>query len=285
MGYLHIDNLYKNQDILMFKECFALEKIHGTSSHVSFKEGELRFFNGGENREKFLSIFNHEELKKRFVEFNLNNTTIYGEAYGGKQQGMRDTYGKETRFVAFDVKIGDIWLSVSDAEKVVKNLGLEFVYYVRISTDLKVIDAERDAPSVQAKRNGILEDKKREGVVLRPIIELRKNNGSRIICKHKRDDFRETKSRRKITDPEKLKVLKKADVIADEWVTPMRLSHVLQKFPEDVNIEKTGVIIDAMIEDIEREAKGEIVESNAARRAISKKTAQLFKRNLKNRIG
>ena len=29
MGYQHIDNLYKNQSILMFRECYALEKIHG----------------------------------------------------------------------------------------------------------------------------------------------------------------------------------------------------------------------------------------------------------------
>lgn len=29
MGYMHINNLYKNQEILMFKECFALEKVHG----------------------------------------------------------------------------------------------------------------------------------------------------------------------------------------------------------------------------------------------------------------
>lgn len=31
MGYLHIDNLYKPvaQDILLFKKCYALEKIHG----------------------------------------------------------------------------------------------------------------------------------------------------------------------------------------------------------------------------------------------------------------
>ena len=51
MGYLHIDNLYKNQDILMFKECYAMEKIHGTSAHVSFKavpdqQATVGFFSG-----------------------------------------------------------------------------------------------------------------------------------------------------------------------------------------------------------------------------------------------
>lgn len=28
MGYLHIDNLYKAQEILLFRTCYALEKIH-----------------------------------------------------------------------------------------------------------------------------------------------------------------------------------------------------------------------------------------------------------------
>ena len=37
MAYHHIDNLYRNQDVLLFKEVYALEKIHGTSAHVSFK--------------------------------------------------------------------------------------------------------------------------------------------------------------------------------------------------------------------------------------------------------
>ena len=34
MGYLHIENLYKNQTVLMFKELYALEKLHGTSAHI-----------------------------------------------------------------------------------------------------------------------------------------------------------------------------------------------------------------------------------------------------------
>lgn len=32
MGYLHISNLYRDQRVLMFKEVFVLEKVHGTIS-------------------------------------------------------------------------------------------------------------------------------------------------------------------------------------------------------------------------------------------------------------
>jgi hypothetical protein len=293
MGYLHIPNLYKEQDILLFKECYALEKIHGTSAHISFKKEltpdqeanytyQIGFFAGGENYEKFIKLFNQEELLSKFKEWDLPSLIIYGEAYGGKQQGMSDTYGKELKFVAFDVKINDNWLRVPQAEKIVLQLGLEFVDYVQIPTELNLINKYRDTDSVQAVRNGIGYGKKREGVVLRPLIEITQNNGERIIAKHKRDDFSETKTPREL-NPDKLKILAEANSIAEEWVTPMRLSHILDKI-KNLSIEKTGDVIEIMIEDVEREAKGEILESKDARKAISKKTALLFKEWLKGKI-
>lgn len=278
--------MYKEQDILLFKECFALEKTHGTSSHVSWDGKELKFFSGGASHERFVSLFNQDILKQKFVDMGLpieKTITIFGEAYGGKEQGMSATYGKELKFVAFDVQIGECWLDVPKAEEICKNLGLEFVHYVKISTDLKELDAQRDADSVQAIRNGVGPGKMREGIVIRPLIELTKNNGARIICKHKRDEFRETKSPRPIIDPEKLKVLAEAEQIADEYVTLTRLQHVLQKIP-DHSIEKMGIIIRAMVEDVTREAKGEIVESDAAKKAIGKKTALMYKNFLNRKL-
>lgn len=283
MGYMHIDNLYKNQDILVFKECYALEKIHGTSAHIHWNGTDIKFFSGGESHERFKGLFDEQFLLSKFAEIP-KPVTIYGEAYGGKQQGMSGTYGKELKFVAFDVRISENWIAVPFAAELVKSFGLEFVHYELITTDLKEIDRQRDMPSVQAKRNGIVEDKLREGVVLRPPIEFKKNNDDRIICKHKRDEFKETSTKHEVTDPEKLKVLKEAEAIANEWVTEMRLTHVLDKLPKDINIEGTATVIKAMREDVLREAKGEIVESKEALSAIGKNTAMLFKARLKKAI-
>ncbi|GAG47185.1 unnamed protein product, partial [marine sediment metagenome] len=130
MGYLHINNLYKNQDIMMFKECYALEKIHGTSAHVQWKvESGIRFFSGGEKHEKFVDLFEADPLTEKMQGLGAEKVTVYGEAYGGKQQGMSYLYGKELKFAVFDVKIGDVWLAVPQAEEVAKSLGLEFVSY------------------------------------------------------------------------------------------------------------------------------------------------------------
>jgi len=281
MSYLHIENLYKNQEIMLFRRCFALEKIHGTSAHLQWKDGKIIFFSGGESYNKFVALFNVEELTEKFTALGLHAFTIYGEAYGGSQQGQSHRYGKELKFICFDVKIGDFWISVPQAESFCTNLGLEFVDYVEIPTEIEEIDAQRDKPSTQAMRNGCGEHK-REGVVLRPLIELQKNDGKRIIVKHKSDDFKETKEPRSM-DPEKLKILSDAEAVADEWVTFNRLSHVLDKIDTPA-MEKMKEIIGAMIEDVKREGEGEIVWSKDVGKAVGKKTAQMTKDYFQNKL-
>ena len=289
MGYLHIENLYKSQTILMFRECFALEKIHGTSANVAWcshpsNPTTLTFHSGGEKHNRFVKLFDHDALSGAFRALGHEAVTVFGEAYGGSQQGMRLRYGDALRFVAFDVMVGDSWLSVPQAADVVAKIGLEFVHYARVSTDVAALDAERDAPSEQARRNGIEGVQHREGVVLRPLIELRDNRGERIISKHKRDDERETATSRKVADPSKLAVLTRANEIADEWVTTTRLTHVLDRLG-DVGIERTRDVIAAMIDDVVREGAGEFVDSKEARAAIGRKAAEVFRTQLRSRLG
>jgi hypothetical protein len=284
MGYEKIPNLYQVTEILdLFKELFALEKIHGTSAKFIWKDGKLTFNAGGEKHRRFVSLFDEKGLTQRLRdEFGDYCTVIvYGEAYGGKQQGMSATYGGSLRFVAFEVKIDGNWLNVPNAEDVVGKLGCEFVHYVKGPATLEFLNEQRDAPSVQAQRNGIAEPRKREGVVLRPLIELTKNNGKRVLVKHKRDEFRETKTPR-VVDPAKLKVLEDAKAVADEWVVAMRLEHVIGKMMhgrdgEELTIRDTSNVIKAMIEDIRIEAGDEIKWSKSVSTAIGGKTAPMFK--------
>ena len=271
--------------IMMFKECYAMEKIHGTSTHISYKHDEkkVHFSSGGESHEKFVALFDQEALLKAFQENFSCDVVVFGEGYGGKQQKMGHTYGPTLKFIVFDIKVDDYWLSVPNAEDVAKKLGLEFVHYVRIPTTIEAIDAERDAESVQGIRNGMGGGHKREGVVLRPLIEMKTNDGKRIMSKHKGEGFGETKTERQV-DPEKLQVLTEANDIAEEWVTPMRLEHVLDKLPQDIGMEKIPDIIKAMVEDVYREGEGELVQSKAVEKAIGKKTVFLFKKRLEDAL-
>ena len=288
MGYMKIQNLYKSQDILAFKRCFALEKIHGSSSSIILRKIEgkepVHFFSGGASHANFIKLFDAESLYAKFLTKGVPEAVVYGEAYGGSMQGMSSTYGKELKFIAFDVTVGDCWLSVPDMAEFATSLGLEVVDFVEGPSELAFFDEQRDRPSVQAKRNGIMEDRPREGVVIRPPFEVTKNNGERVMCKHKQDAFSERATPQKVIDPAKLQVLTEATAIADEWVTMHRLEHVLQKLPSDINMEGTGQVIKAMIEDVTREAAGEIVDTPDARKAIGKKAAELFKGRLRARL-
>lgn len=280
MSYLHIPNLYRSQLILMMRECYALEKCHGTSAHISYlssPNGDLTFSSGGESATNFRNLFNEESLIKGFQALGQPEVIVYGEAYGGKQQGMKATYGPELKFIVFDIKFGDIWLSVPEMDQVATSLGLEVVPYHKVTTDLAAIDAERDRPSEIAVRRGITEPKQREGVVLRPLVELMTPDGERVITKHKIEKFSERATPQKVISPDKLLVLKEAEAVAMEWTTPMRLEHVLQKHPGVQQMEHVPELIAAMVEDVYREAKGEIVESKEAAAAIGKRTVKLFK--------
>lgn len=276
MAYLHIPNLYKATEILEFRSAWAMEKIHGTSAHVHWSGEALRFFAGGVSHEAFTALFDAQVLSAAFKATVEADCTIYGEAYGGKCQGMSKTYGPTLRFVAFDVKIGESWLSVPQAHQIVTACGLDFVHYVKVSTDLAALDAERDAPSMQAVKNGVEDPRIREGVVLRPMFEVILNNGERVIAKHKRIEFSERQSIPEI-DPTKRQIMESAEAVAQEWVTPNRLLHVLDKLEGEKDIALTGKVIKAMIEDVLREAEGEIVAEKSVQRAIGSRAAKLYK--------
>lgn len=287
MGYMHISNLYKDQRLLLFKECYALEKVHGTSAHVAWREGQLHFFSGGERLDPFVALFDREKLKAGFEALGAAEVTVYGEAYGGKCQGMKATYGDKLAFIAFDVKIGDHFLDVPRMSQLAADLGFEVVPWEKTTTDLDVLNALRDRPSEVAVRRGCAGDKPREGVVLRPLIELRTNNDERLICKHKGEAFEERARPPKVDDPEKLQIMSNSAAIAEEWVTDMRLSHVLDKLQPDgqvLDITGTPKVIDAMLEDVLREAAGEIVESKETKAAIARRAAVLFKARLKGAL-
>lgn len=277
MGYLHINNLYKARDVLLFKEVYALEKVHGTSAHVKLADGALTFFPGGESKANFEALFDRVTLLAGISALGSPKVTVYGEAYGGKCQRMSHTYGDTLRFIVFDIQIGDTWLDVPTMDRVATNLGLEVVPWVRVVSDVEALDFQRDAPSIVAERRGC-GVKPREGVVIRPPLEVSTVDG-RVIAKHKGAAFEERATPPK-ADAGKLEVLAQATAIADEWVTPMRLTHVLDKLPAAVGIDNTKLVIDAMVEDVLREAAGEIVDSKEARAAIGKRAAQLFRAHL-----
>lgn len=290
MSYASIGNLYKDRAILLESECFAMEKVDGTSASLAFNRDQniIHYHGGCVQGPVFKALFNSEDLEAKFRQLSGEKITVYGEAYGGKVQKGAWRYGSNIKFVAFEVKVDDVWLVVPEAERIVLSLGLEFVHYVRISTKLSEIDFWRDATSQQAIRNGVTTADgpfiRREGVVLRTIDEKLDARGNRIIAKHKRDEERETKIPR-VVDTAKIEKLLKAREIAEEWVVENRLLHVLSHLPgEIVDMTRTRDVISEMLNDVHREGEGEFEPSPEVNAEIGKRTGQLLKAWLQSKL-
>jgi hypothetical protein len=266
----------------MFKECYVSEKIHGTSAHIRWdveNQKIVSFFSGGSCHQTFVNLFDVDELTHMAHSLNIPKWIIYGEAYGGKLQGMKETYGLGLKFVAFEALVDGMWLNTYQAKKFAEKFGLDFVWYTQSTTDIDELNKYRDQPSKQAIKNGMGDDKKSEGIVIRPLIELTRNDGGRIMAKHKAEGFCETKTPRVVSD-EELRVLVQVKEIAEEWVTENRFDNILGHIEKHLEIQDIPKMIDLMIEDVLREGEGELVKSRALVKAISRKTALMVKKRV-----
>ena len=286
--------------------------VHNTSAHIQYHPEKLvSDGNGGEILESPMLTFSPGGCK--YDHFMLNfpqarqdeillkissdwkrfaDITIYGEAYGGKLQKMGDTYGPDLKFIAFEVLIGESWLTVDRAAFFCSELGIEFVHYERGPATIEWLDSQRDADSVQAIRNGMGPGKKREGIVVHPLMELVYPQGEgRIIAKHKRDDFAEFAHQPKVQDEGKAKRIFAAEQIVDQWVVPMRLDHVVDALAvskgvasDDLDIKNTKEVIAGMVADLQKEGSDEIIFTPELLKVIGNKTVALWKQYLNNKI-
>jgi hypothetical protein len=308
MGYEHIEHLYKHPEFFKcFSEAYALEKIHGTSTWIDFikqkndEEKEsiddfyLSFHSGGEKAESFIAIFDCEFLKQKLFQLVSENgwksIRIHGEGYGGKQQGMTDTYGPILKFIAFDVKInGNNFLNIAESEKIAIELNLEFVHYEIGPCVPEWFDQQTKMHSIQAIKNGMGVGKLREGIIIRPCFGRGKPEGplsesfnsanKRTIYKHKNPEFWEIASERPLG--EKLVIMDNVYQIANEWITKQRMEHVLNHIiseREEKNIEfkDITIFVKRMIEDVQRESEGEVVWSAEVEKEIKSRSGLIFR--------
>ena len=281
MGFIHIPNLYKDKTILeLFKQCYWSEKIEGSTASISwdYMNKTTKLDSGPTTGTVFLRTL-PEDIGERIAKmFPASNVELIGEIYGTKNYLPKKSakYGVELGWVMFKAIVNDCWTSMDDSYDIATKLGLEFVPFGIVEAEIGILDKLRDEPSLFAQIKG-LEGVQREGIVIEPIIPLRMNTGDIVIAKHKGKEESETATVREVSN-DKLKVLADAQAIADEWVTPNRLEHVMSKVPNSHINGSRHLVIQAMADDVYREGTGEIVESREATSAIMKKTAELLRK-------
>lgn len=291
MGYRKIENLYRKPEWLqLFKMVWVTQKIHGSSAHILFSSSitsngleRVSFFAGGASHALFTTLFNKEELLSIYKEhYAGKNLTLYGEVYGGNMHSMKHTYGDKLSFIAFDCELDGKFLDVPHCKYIADLFKQDFVWHKLVENTIENLNFYRDMPSQIATQKG-LGEKKEEGIVVRPMFECFDKQGGRWMAKHKRDDFSEMRTPREV-DPNKAQDIWRGQLVADEFVTPMRLIHVLDKHPEFVSLQDIPKVIQAVIDDLNAECEGEIAWSNLVVKAVSGKTVSFFKSYLNERL-
>ena len=116
--------------------------------------------------------------------FGNSDFCMYGEGYGGKIQKGSATYGKQPRFVLFDIFINDFWLNRVDVENIAKKLEIDIVPIIFKGSLGEMVDRCRGG------LKSTWGNFQAEGLIGKPELEMKTREGKRIITKLKCKAFK-----------------------------------------------------------------------------------------------
>ena len=181
----------KNRVYGIIKSWVWTEKIDGTNIRAIWKDGQVTFGGKTDNEQihsdlvKWLyANVTPEKLAAAFPT-DVKDVVIYGEGYGPGIQKGGGLYADEKRFIVFDVKVGDWWLSDENMRDVATKLGLDAV---PLLGEMTLEDAtEKVRHGFRSALNG--GKAQAEGMVGRSVEALFDKKGHRLIVKLKTKDF------------------------------------------------------------------------------------------------
>ena len=166
------------------------EKIDGTNIRVHW-DGHRVEFGGRTERaqipatlvtylnDTFGGDANEELFEQKFGE---NEVILFGEGYGsGIQKG--GLYRNDVSFILFDVMVGNTYIERENIEDIAKTFDIDVVPIIGTGTIQEAVNI------VTGKPMSTIGKAPMEGIVARPIVEMKDRMGRRIITKIKVCDF------------------------------------------------------------------------------------------------
>lgn len=207
-----IDKCFNSENIVWVGE----EKVHGSNLGIHYNNGSVRFASRNlwiEDTQKFHNLnLIQDDLKRKITELskilNKDYIIIYGEICGNGYPGYKHEdynfkpvqkgvyYSYKPEFYAFDIYIDGKYLNYDERNRCLDSIEL-FRGQEIIKGSLKEClkyDVETFQTTLPERlRNGCnsIPDNYSEGLVIRPIKELRFEKGDRTIIKYKRKGFSE----------------------------------------------------------------------------------------------
>lgn len=191
-----IEGQFRNETVRYLKDAIweFTEKVDGTNISIVWDGHKVEFHGRTERAQipshlvnKLNELFGGETNEEMFEQiFGETPMILYGEGYGYKIQKGGD-YRDDVSFILFDVyqPTNDIWLKRDDVEDIAKKFGIEVVPMVFRDTIEGAVRFVKTKPDSIIAKN----DAKMEGLVGRPIVELKDRLGKRVIIKVKVRDF------------------------------------------------------------------------------------------------
>ena len=186
-------NDYRNPTIAYLKDNMWVftEKVDGTNIRVHWDGHKVEF--GGRTDKaqipgpllsKLNEMFMTTEAEELFEQvWGDKDVILFGEGYGPKIQNGGE-YRSDVSFILFDVLVGDNYQEREWVEKTAQMFNIDVVPIVLTGTIQDGIDYVMKHP------RSTMGTAMMEGVVGKPMFELRDRRGERVIVKIKWEDFK-----------------------------------------------------------------------------------------------
>ena len=160
------------------------EKIDGTNIRIYWDGHKVHYYGRTDRAQipsqlmnRLIELFGGDTNEEMFEQkFGQTHVTLYGEGYGEKIQNG-GLYRNDNDFILFDVQIAGNYQPRESVIDIAKYFGIDTVPVVGVGTLEEAIEFVRTKPK---SKIGTADS---EGIVARPIYELKDRTGKRIIVK------------------------------------------------------------------------------------------------------
>lgn len=172
------------------------EKVDGTNIRVYWNGHNVTFSGRTDNASipaelvtKLNELFSGENNAQMFEQiFGEKEVILFGEGYGRKIQKGGGSYIPDgVNFILFDVLIGDNYMPRNVVEEIANAMGINAVPIVGTGNLTEAVEYVKNHP-LSFVASGRCE---MEGIVARPMVEMRDRCGNRMIVKIKWCDMKE----------------------------------------------------------------------------------------------
>lgn len=171
------------------------EKIDGTNVGIVWDGYAVHFQGRSETSslpsklvDYLMNTFLSDEVQELFEQkFGEMKVILFGEGYGaGIQKGK--AYRNDLAFILFDVYLPekDLWLKRDAIEDIAQSFNIEAVPVIMTGTLPEAVEFVKTRPS------STIGNAKMEGLVCKPLEEVRDRMGNRVVVKVKCKDFPNT---------------------------------------------------------------------------------------------